>query len=107
MEGKSDDSLPLSPTSANPAKSAEWEDQKESGKTRSEVEAPDVVWRDIQQSMGESFRSFSTEGESADAGSMAEQLVYVQQLRERMSKEQQQMRSMIRRVFLFSSKHWF
>lgn len=65
-------------------------------------EAPEVAGKqDGLESMQHSFRSLSSDGESVDvsASSLAGQLVYVHQLRERMSKDQVEMRSLIRCVF--------
>lgn len=66
------------------------------------TESAGAAWVDRRRSLGESFSSVLSEGDSADAaqGDVGEQLFYVHQLRERMSKEQIEMRSLIRFVVL-------
>lgn len=66
------------------------------------TEAAGAARADRRRSLGESFSSVLSEGDSADVaqGDVGEQLFYVHQLRERMSKEQIEMRSLIRFVVL-------
>lgn len=98
MELKSDfDSFPPSPAQGD---SGGWEEEHKASSERGEAEGdfPVASLQEARLGLRSSFRSVSTEGESADmhGGSVAEQLVYVQQLRERMAKEQLEMRSVIR-----------
>lgn len=60
----------------------------------------DVIRSDLRSAHRNSFRSVSSESESIDVfpGNLGEQLVYVHQLRDRMAKEQVEMRSLIRCV---------
>ncbi|CAM9418029.1 unnamed protein product [Scytosiphon promiscuus] len=61
------------------------------------TEAPEAALADRRRSLGESISSLPSDGDSTDPaqGSVGEQLFYVHQLRERMSKEQTEMRSLI------------
>lgn len=84
-----------------------WEEEKyasRSGTPRNGVctDATGAAWTGRRRSLGESVSSMPSEADSADVapGSVAEQLFYVHQLRERMSKEQIEMRSLIRLVFM-------
>lgn len=94
-----------SPTPAVPPIPMAWEEEKHasrSGTPRNGVgtEATGAAWTDRRRSLGESVSSMPSEGDSVDAsqGNMGDQLFYVHQLRERMSKEQIEMRSLIRLV---------
>lgn len=105
------DKYPSTPTPAVPPVSMAWEEEKyasRSGTPRSGVgaDATGASWTDRRRSLGESVSSMPSEGDSADAaqGSVGEQLFYVHQLRERMSKEQIEMRSLIRLVFIAVSR---
>lgn len=103
QEGADMGKYPSSPTPAvRPGLMALEEDRhaSTSGTPRSGVgaDATGVAWADRRRSLGESVSSTPSEGDSADVaqGSVGEQLFYVHQLRERMSKEQIEMRSLIR-----------
>lgn len=80
-----------------------WEEEKpgsRSGTPRNGAgtEAAGASLADRRRSLGESVSSMPSDGDSVDAsqGNVGEQLFYVHQLRERMSKEQIEMRSLIR-----------
>lgn len=107
QEGAGMGIYPSSPTPAIAPVSNEWEDEKHaarSGTPRSGAgtDATGAAWTDRRRSLGESVSSMPSDGDSADVaqGSVGEQLFYVHQLRERMSKEQIEMRSLIRLVFV-------
>lgn len=107
QEGADMGKYPSSPLATVPPISMAWEEEKHtsrSGTPRSGVgtEATGATWADRRRSLGESISSMPSEGDSADAaqGNVGEQLFYVHQLRERMSKEQIEMRSLIRLVFM-------
>lgn len=75
-----------------------WSDEKHTPQNGINAEAAGAAWRERRRNMGGSFNSTHSDGESVDAqpGGVAEQLFYVQQLRERMAKEQAEMRDLIR-----------
>lgn len=81
-----------------------WEEEKQASRSGTPrngagTEATGAGWANRRRSLGESVSSMPSEGDSGDAsGNMGEQLFYVHQLRERMSKEQIEMRSLIRYV---------
>lgn len=104
---------PSSPLPAVTSLSTGWEEEKHfsrSGTPKSRtatprsgmgIEAPEASLADRRRSLGESVSSMPSDGgDSVDPaqGSVGEQLFYVHQLRERMSKEQIEMRSLIRSV---------
>lgn len=95
---------PPSPLPAVPSLSLGWEEEKHASRqsTPRGTEAAGATWADRRRSLGESFSSVPSEGDSTDAaqGGVGEQLFYVHQLRERMSKEQIEMRSLIRFVLV-------
>lgn len=99
-ETKSDmDSFTPSPRNPNLSVSLGWDDEMQPGRKGNGLERGETTLNDARTANGcDSFRSTSSEGEYVDVstGGMAEQLVYVHQLRERMSKEQGEMRSLIR-----------
>eukprot|EP00903_Cladosiphon_okamuranus_P007670 g7438.t1 len=102
QEGTQVDKYPSSPTPAVPPVSMGWEEERHASKNgtpRSGVgaDATGAAWADKRRSLGGSVSSMPSEGDSADVaqGSVGEQLFYVHQLRERMSKEQIEMRSLI------------
>lgn len=89
---------PSSPLRAVPSLSVGWEEEKHTSRQSTPrggmgAEGAGVAWTGRR-------RSVLSEGDSADAaqGDVGEQLFYVHQLRERMSKEQIEMRSLIRFV---------
>lgn len=90
---------PSSPMPAVSSPSVGWTEDKGTPRNGIAAEAAGAAWRDGHRG---SFHSAASDGESVDAplGSMGEQLVYVQQLRERMSKEQIEMRSLVRCVLM-------
>lgn len=96
-----------SPLPAVPSLPLGWEEEKHASRQSTPrggmgTELAGAAWADRRRSLGESFSSVRSEGDSADAaqGDVGEQLFYVHQLRERMSKEQIEMRSLIRYVVL-------
>eukprot|EP00752_Nemacystus_decipiens_P016541 g14784.t1 len=101
QEGADVEKCPSSPTPAVRPVSMTWEEElaSRSGTPRSGMvaDAAGVACTDRRRSLGESISSMPSEGDSADVaqGSVGEQLFYVHQLRERMSKEQIEMRSLI------------
>lgn len=114
QEGADMGKYPSSPTPAVPPVTMAWEEEKyasRSGTPRSGVgaDATGAAWTDRRRSLGESVSSMPSEGDSADAAQLGvgEQLFYVHQLRERMSKEQIEMRSLIRLVFMVVRVHQF
>lgn len=74
-----------------------WDEEKDASNSGINTETVGAPWKE-RPSPRESFNSLPSEGEAVDvqAGSLGEQLFYVQQLRERMTKEQIEMRSLIR-----------
>lgn len=75
------------------------DDKQEAGAEGIGAEAREIGWKDDGLQMtNQRFRSLSSEGESVDVsgGNVASQLVYVHQLQERMSKDQAEMRLLIR-----------
>lgn len=95
--------FPRSPLPASFPPSTQWDEGNINNTPRSVLgsEAAAGTLKGRQGSLG-SFNSIPSEGESTDAPleSVGEQLFYVQQLRERMSKEQAEMRSLIRCVLV-------
>lgn len=91
-----------SPTPAVSSLSMGWDEEKHGSRNGTPrrgmgTEATGAAWPE-RRSLGESVSSMPSEADSADVaqGSVGEQLFYVHQLRERMSKEQIEMRSLIR-----------
>lgn len=89
---------------AVPAPSMGWDEGKHPPQNGFNTETAGASWRE-RHSPRESFNSLPSEGESVDVqpGSVGEQLFYVQQLRERMTKEQVEMRALIRCVFYMAT----
>lgn len=89
-----------SPRHADSSPQLGWDNDKQQLERKgTSGEVREMAWKeDGLQNMRNSLRSMSSEGESVDVsvGSVAAQLVYVHQLRERMSKDQTEMRSLIR-----------
>ncbi|CAM9123728.1 unnamed protein product [Ectocarpus fasciculatus] len=90
-----------SPTPAVSSLSMGWDEEKHGSRSGTPrrgmgTEAAGAAWPE-RRSLGESVSSMPSEADSADVaqGSVGEQLFYVHQLRERMSKEQIEMRSLI------------
>ncbi|CAB1119443.1 unnamed protein product [Ectocarpus sp. CCAP 1310/34] len=90
-----------SPTPAVSSLSMGWDEEKHGSRNGTPrrgmgTEATGAAWPE-RRSLGESVSSMPSEADSADVaqGSVGEQLFYVHQLRERMSKEQIEMRSLI------------
>ncbi|CAN0402680.1 unnamed protein product, partial [Ectocarpus sp. 12 AP-2014] len=90
-----------SPTPAVSSLSMGWDEEKHGSRSGTPrlgmgTEATGAAWPE-RRSLGESVSSMPSEADSADVaqGSVGEQLFYVHQLRERMSKEQIEMRSLI------------
>lgn len=94
-------------TPAVPAPSMGWDEEKPTPKNSFNAETAGASWRE-RHSQRESFNSLPSEGESVDVqpGSVGEQLFYVQQLRERMTKEQVEMRALIRCVLHGNGAAW-
>lgn len=91
-------SIPQSPSAAALPPSMGWEEEKLTPRSAMGAEAGGAGIAHMRHSLGGSFNSMPSEGDSVDAqpGSVGEQLFYVHQLRARMSKEQVEMRSLIR-----------
>ncbi|CAM9435559.1 unnamed protein product [Ectocarpus sp. 4 AP-2014] len=90
-----------SPTPPVSSLSMGWDEEKHGSRNGTPrrgmgTEATGAAWPE-RRSLGESVSSMPSEADSADVaqGSVGEQLFYVHQLRERMSKEQIEMRSLI------------
>lgn len=90
-----------------PSPSVGWGEEKHTPKNGFSTETAGASWRE-RYSPRESFNSLPSEGESVDVqpGSVGEQLFYVQQLRERMTKEQVEMRALIRCVLHGNGPPW-
>lgn len=91
-------SIPESPSAAALPPSMGWEEEKLTPRSAMGAEAGGAGIAHMRHSLGGSFNSMPSDGDSVDAqpGSVGEQLFYVHQLRARMSKEQVEMRSLIR-----------
>lgn len=90
--------IPESPSAATLPPAVGWEEEKLTPRSAMGADAGGAGVAHMRHSLGGSFNSMPSEGESVDAqpGSVGEQLFYVHQLRARMSKEQIEMRSLIR-----------
>ncbi|CAN0279342.1 unnamed protein product [Laminaria digitata] len=92
--------IPESPSAATLPPAVGWEEEKLTPRSAMGADAGGAGVAHMRHSLGGSFNSMPSEGESVDAqpGSVGEQLFYVHQLRARMSKEQIEMRSLISEV---------
>lgn len=90
--------IPQSPLASALPTQMGWEEERLTPRSGTGEDAGRPGVAHTRHSMGGSFNSIPSEGDSVDAqpGNVGEQLFYVHQLRARMSKEQIEMRSLIR-----------